>query len=112
MSFGHERDIESFEVVEGVTKKVLATGDKMQFSVVFIEKGSTIPDHSHSNEQGGYMLKGKFEVEMGGEKGVLEQGSYYLLPAGTSHSGFFPEDTIMIEVHCPPKRPEEMVVPR
>jgi len=32
-----------------------------------------VPEHAHPNEQAGYIIQGKFEVNIGGEKGVLEK---------------------------------------
>ena len=54
-------------------------------SIVDFEPGGQVPLHSHPHEQGGVMLEGRMELQIGSESRVLEPGEYYIIPPGTPH---------------------------
>ena len=103
MLFGHEKDKSSETIIEGARRKLFCKGEKIEFGQLLMKSGTSMPEHAHPNEQAGYILMGKFEVNIGGEKGVLEKGHYFLIPGNVAHSGFAHEDTILIGVHSPPR---------
>ncbi len=92
------------KVVDGLSKKLIFTGDKMQIWIVEMRKGITIPEHAHPMEQCGCILKGKFEASVGGEKAILVPGHYYLFPGNIPHSGFIHEDTVLLDIYSPPQK--------
>ena len=102
MIYGNEKDHSEEEIVEGVYRKNLFSDENLQLCWLKIGKGE-IPEHAHPNEQVGYILKGKMESNIGGEKGILEPGSYFFIPGNASHSGYVYEYTIMIEIYSPPR---------
>jgi quercetin dioxygenase-like cupin family protein len=110
MYFCHEKEKTSKpakagdKIVEGLKKKLMFTGERMQVYIVEIEKGTTLPEHAHPEEQSGCILKGKFEVNVGGQKGILEPGHYYLLPGNLPHSGYVHEDTVLLDIYSPPQK--------
>jgi quercetin dioxygenase-like cupin family protein len=59
--------------------------------------------HSHANEQIVWMLKGKMEFRLGSEKRVCGRGDVVVIPGGTEHEGWFPEDTEVIDFFAPPR---------
>jgi quercetin dioxygenase-like cupin family protein len=105
--FCHENERVSVEVkigdktVEGGMKKLISTGERIQVYQMEFKGGTNIPEHAHPEEQAGYIVKGKFEVNIGGEKGILGPGSYYWIPGNTPHSGFIHEDTIFMDIYSP-----------
>jgi len=103
MFFGHEKDKASEKIIEGATRKLLCTGKKIQVFQLELKGGTEVPEHSHPNEQAGYIVEGKFETNIGGERGVLWRGSYFRIPGNTPHSGYVHEDTILIDIYSPPK---------
>jgi len=109
MFFVHEKDRSGEEVkigekiIEGTLRKIISTGERIQLFQVGIKGGTEFPEHSHPNEQAGYIIQGKFEVNIGGEKGILEKGHYFWIPKDVPHSGFVQEDTIMVEIYSPPR---------
>lgn len=62
-----------------------AACEKMQMSVVELDPGSVVPEHSHPNEQVGLMLAGEAEFTIGGERKVLGPGDVYCIPGGVPH---------------------------
>jgi len=107
--FCHEKDKINEEIklgdkiIEGGMKKLISTGEKIQVFQVEFKGGTTIPEHAHQEEQAGYIVKGKFEVNIGGKKGILIPGCYYWIPGNIPHSGFIHEDTIFMDIYSPPR---------
>ena len=63
----------------------LAWGDKLMLSVVELEPGSTVPMHSHPQEQAGIVLEGEFDLTIGGETKRVREGDMYIIPGGAEH---------------------------
>jgi quercetin dioxygenase-like cupin family protein len=103
MLTGRERDRSRETIIEGVTRALLSTGERIQVFQIEMKGGTDVPEHSHPNEQAGYIVEGKFEVEIGGEKGLLERGSFFQIPGNVPHSGYVHEDTILIDIYSPPR---------
>jgi quercetin dioxygenase-like cupin family protein len=103
MFFGHEKEHPRQPVIENVTRALLCTGEKIQVYQLEMKGGTVVPEHFHPNEQAGYIVRGKFEVAIGGEKGMLVAGSYFRIPGNVPHSGFLHEDTVLIDIYSPPR---------
>jgi quercetin dioxygenase-like cupin family protein len=103
MFFGNEKERQREAVIEGVTRGLLCTGERIQVFQLEMKGGKVVPEHFHPNEQAGYIVKGKFEAVIGDEKGMLEEGSYFRIPANVPHSGFVHEDTILLDIYSPPR---------
>jgi quercetin dioxygenase-like cupin family protein len=103
MFFGNEKDKAREIVIEGVTRGLLSTGEKIQVFQLEMKGGTAVPEHFHSSEQAGYIFQGKFEAVIGDERGMLEKGSYFKIPSNVPHSGFVHEDTILIDIYSPPR---------
>lgn len=56
--------------------------------ILFMEfdKDIDLPEHSHE-AQAGFVLKGKIEMVINGEKKIYSPGDIYYIPAGVVHSG-------------------------
>ena len=60
-------------------------GQSMMFSVVVLEPGSLVLDHSHPHEQMGIMISGRAEFTVGGLTRILGPGDVWKIPGGVSH---------------------------
>ncbi len=54
-------------------------------SQVKMEEGAVIPLHHHSHEQGGVLISGTLELQIGEETRILKPGQLYLIPSNVSH---------------------------
>ena len=59
--------------------------EKMTLSVVDLEPGAVIPEHSHPHEQIGYMVAGTAEFVIAGKSYPVKAGQMWRLPGGTPH---------------------------
>jgi quercetin dioxygenase-like cupin family protein len=103
MLLGDLKDSKKEKLIEGVTRRLLSTGEKIQVFILEMKGGTPVPEHSHPHEQAGYMIEGLFEVNIGGEKGLLKKDSYFRIPASIPHSGYVHEDTVLLDVYSPPR---------
>ena len=60
--------------------------------------------HTREYETVGYLLSGKLEIEVDGQKGTLHPGDSWLVPARASHRYRVLEDIVAIEATSPPAR--------
>jgi len=86
---------------EGMQRKILARGGRMMVVEVKFIKGTNAEVHSHSHEQVGYVLKGSFELEMGGEKEIIHVGDSYYVPPHVLHGVFALEDGDLLDIFTP-----------
>jgi quercetin dioxygenase-like cupin family protein len=88
---------------KGMFGKII-TGENMQMAFIKLEHGVET-NHSHENEQMGYILSGEVEITINNNKKICKAGEAYLIPANTKH-GFkvFSENPVeYIEIFSPPK---------
>jgi len=48
-----------------------------------------VPEHCHDYDQWGFMIQGKAELTVDGEKRIIENGDEYVIPAQAKHSAKF-----------------------
>jgi quercetin dioxygenase-like cupin family protein len=80
------------------------TGEVSQLCFIKLEHGE-VTDHTHENEQIGYVLRGEIEITVEGLCAVLRPGDGYIIPANVRH-GFRVvslEPVEYVEVFSPPK---------
>jgi quercetin dioxygenase-like cupin family protein len=59
--------------------------EKMMMSLVDLEPGAVVEEHSHPHEQVGVVLQGKAIFYIGGEQKILEAGDTFRIPGNVSH---------------------------
>ncbi len=75
--------------------------ENMTFSLVRIDAGSPLPEHSHPHEQVSMVQKGKLELTLDGEVHVLEPGSILQIPGNAPHSAVAITDCLVLDVFHP-----------
>ena len=93
------------ELHEQLSRRLI-TGDQMMLAHVYLKKGCVVPKHSHINEQFTYILEGalRFLVgDDGAEEIVVRAGEVLHLPANVPHEAHALEDTLDMDVFCPPR---------
>ena len=97
-----ESDIIPWEDTDpGVKRKIMAYDDKLMMVVVSFIKGSVGYLHSHPHRQVSYIVSGKFEVEINGEKKILKEGDSYFAAPNLKHGVVCLEEGKLIDVFTP-----------
>jgi quercetin dioxygenase-like cupin family protein len=60
-------------------------GQRLMLSVVRLEPGSIVSEHSHPHEQMGILLEGQLEFTVGGVTRLLGPGDMWRIPGGVVH---------------------------
>jgi quercetin dioxygenase-like cupin family protein len=79
-------------------------GDNVSFALVELDPNVAVAEHSHPNEQAGFIVEGTFTFTIGGETRELKPGDTYVIPGGVPHSALSgPEGTIAVDIFTPPR---------
>lgn len=89
------------EIIKGIRIKTLCHGDSMLMSEFLLQKGAILSEHSHPNEQTGYLIKGKIRLFIGNEVCDLAPGDSWNVAKDLIHSAEIIEDSVAIEVFSP-----------
>ena len=77
-------------------------GERMTLAVVDLEPNSSVPEHSHENEQLGFILQGSMTFTVGGDKRELHAGDTYVIPSEVRHDAVAgPEGCTAVDVFAP-----------
>jgi quercetin dioxygenase-like cupin family protein len=71
-------------IFPGVAIETMA-GQNAMLSIVRLEPGSVVLDHSHPHEQLGILIEGHLEFTVGGVTRMLRPGDMWRIPGGVSH---------------------------
>ena len=66
-----------------------------------IHKDAVLPEHQHVHEQITYILEGRLEMVIGGEKYLLTAGTVHVIPSNTPHSAIAQTDCKVIDAFAP-----------
>lgn len=94
------------EAVNERLSRRLVTGDRLMLAHVYLKKGCVVPRHSHENEQFTYILDGALRFLVGDDGAhevVVRAGEVLHLPANVPHEAHALEDTLDLDVFCPPR---------
>jgi quercetin dioxygenase-like cupin family protein len=72
------------EIFPGVEIRTIA-GQGLMLSVVHLEPGSVVAEHSHPHEQMGLLLSGRLRFTIGGITRDLAPGDLWRIPGGVVH---------------------------
>ncbi len=79
-----------------------ASCENLMLSVVRLEPGSVVTEHSHPHEQMGILLEGRLEFTVGGVTRLLGPGDMWRIPGGVVHRVRTLEDpAVAIDVFHP-----------
>lgn len=94
------------EAVEGVHLALLAGTEGMNVQHFRIEPGAVVPEHSHDNEQTGFVYEGELTFLVEGEEVVAGPGDSYAIPADEPHAAENRGDAPVrgVDVFAPPRQ--------
>jgi quercetin dioxygenase-like cupin family protein len=73
---------------EGIRARILQS-EKHQLVFFEMKASVRVPKHCHAYDQWGFMIQGKMELTVNGEKRIVESGDEYIIPAQAEHSARF-----------------------
>lgn len=92
--------IEQKEIIPGFIARFIHA-DGFTIAHWDIEKGASLPFHSHIHEQVTHLTEGEFEMTIGGETKVFKAGSIVIIPSNVPHSGKALTNCKITDTFCP-----------
>ena len=72
--------------------------------MVELPAGSSVPVHSHEQEQAGIVLEGQVEFVIGGESQLPSPGDMYIIPSHVEHAvPSIPVRSKLLDIYNPPR---------
>jgi quercetin dioxygenase-like cupin family protein len=90
------------KIGDKITRKVLV-GEKEMVVFWRMKAGARAARHQHPHEQIFWMLCGRMEFDLDGDKRTCVAGDVGVIPGNTPHEAYFPEDTDVVDVFAPPR---------
>jgi quercetin dioxygenase-like cupin family protein len=96
------KELPEEKIGDKISRRILVGAKGM---VVFwqMKAGAHAARHQHPHEQIFWMISGRMEFDLDGEKRVCRAGDCGVIPGNTPHEAYFPEDTEVIDVFAPPR---------
>ncbi len=88
------------EIMPGYHGKMIH-GETMTIAFWDVEKGATVPEHAHINEQIMHVLEGEFEFTVGGVTKIYKPNELVIIPSNIPHSGKALTACKLMDVFCP-----------
>ena len=85
LQFAKEVEIPLENLGEGVSRKIMTHYDGLMLVRVFFEKGAIGAIHNHPHLQMSCVAEGSFEVTIGAEIQILNQGDVFYAPSLVFH---------------------------
>ena len=95
------KDAVMTDLGNGVKRKILAQEKDMMAVEVHFEKGAVGAVHTHPHVQISYVLSGKFEANMNGDKRIIEEGDTYYTVPNLPHGVVCLEDGVLLDIFTP-----------
>ncbi|MBS1253306.1 MAG: hypothetical protein MAG451_02355 [Anaerolineales bacterium] len=96
-------EVEPVEMMRGVLRRTLATGERTMMAHVTLRKGATVPNHQHPHEQVGYVVGGRIRMTIGEHAHELEMGQSYFIPGNVEHEATAVTDCVVLDIFSPPR---------
>lgn len=97
--FGKEQKVT--DLGGGVTRKILAEDKDMMAVEVAFETGAVGAVHTHPHTQISYVLSGRFEADMDGDKRIIGAGDTYYAHPNVPHGVVCLEKGVLLDIFTP-----------
>ena len=97
----HNKDAKPIQVLPGLIRRTLAEGPSMMICEFIFDAHVTVPIHSHPHEQVGYIVEGRVEMSIDGEKFELRNGDTYVASPNVPHGAYTLEPTMLVDTFNP-----------
>jgi quercetin dioxygenase-like cupin family protein len=99
--FIYDNDINWDVTGQGVRRKIMAYDEKLMLVKVEFETGGIGPVHQHPHVQMSHVESGSFEIEIAGEKKVLNAGDAFYIPSNIWHGAVCLQAGVLIDMFSP-----------
>lgn len=86
---------------EGIQRQIMGYDERLMMVKVRFEKGAIAAIHSHPHSQATYVVSGKFETFVDGERCVLSAGDGFYSDPDMTHNAVCLEEGVLIDVFSP-----------
>jgi quercetin dioxygenase-like cupin family protein len=77
-------------------------GERVTLSLLELEPGTAVPEHSHENEQLGILIEGALTFTIGGDTREVGPGGTWCIRANVPHSVVTgPDGAVLVEIFSP-----------
>lgn len=97
------KDAKPVNVLPGLIRRTLAQSQSMMICEFEFESHVEIPIHTHPNDQVGYLVEGRVEMHIAGEKFELKKGDSYSAPSNVPHGVLTLEPSVIVDTFSPPR---------
>ena len=98
-----KRENPTIEICPGITRRTVANGATMYQMMATLEAGSTMPPHSHPQEQLVHILEGKMRLIVDGVPHELSTGDSFYLANNVPHGVETISPTRVLDTFSPPR---------
>jgi quercetin dioxygenase-like cupin family protein len=100
-AFAKLADLGPLPIWSGVLSRVVQ-GERITMAIIELAANAVVPEHHHSNEQLGIVLRGSLTFTIGGERRDLVAGHTYNIPADVPHDVIAgPAGAVVLDVFSP-----------
>ena len=99
--YGSHSEKGYIQILEGIMIKTICYGESTLMTEFLLQKDVLLHEHSHPNEQTGYLLKGKIRLFIDGASRELVPGDNWNIAKDVLHHAEIIEDSVAIEVFSP-----------
>jgi quercetin dioxygenase-like cupin family protein len=92
------------DMAPGILRRTLVHGEHTLLASFRLAAGSRIPEHSHPQEQTGYLVSGNMTFHIGGAARETRPGDAWTIPGDVPHAVDVHEDSVAIEVFSPVRK--------
>jgi quercetin dioxygenase-like cupin family protein len=98
-----KRENPTIEICRGITRRTVAYGKNMYQMAATLAAGSTMPAHSHPQEQIVHILEGKMRLIVEGVPHELSTGDSFYLASNVPHGVETISETRVLDTFSPPR---------
>lgn len=102
--FVFRNNIQAENVSQGVERRIMAYDEELMLVEVKLEKGGVGAVHTHPHHQVDYLVSGKVEFELNGEKKMMNPGDSVLIPPNVPHGAYALEDSVLLDIFSPARK--------
>jgi quercetin dioxygenase-like cupin family protein len=96
------RNLPEEKISDQISRRILI-GEKEMIVWWSMKAGAHAAAHYHPHEQAFWVISGRMDFRLGGERRMCGPGDVGVVPGGVEHEAWFPEDTEVMDVFAPPR---------